>query len=170
MSAENFLNSFLAQTNETAELNTEYFICPELEEAPATVSDYQLKSGMSKGKDGESERPWVALTLQWDINSPEAREATQRDTVKVYGQPVFLAITEQGQLDPVNNQALGRLYKLFGIDVSGLTIKEMLDCLKGQYASVKVKHRALINKDKEPLLDDEGNQRYSAEVVAVGAA
>jgi len=168
MSSEALLASFLAATNEVAELNTEYLLCPELDSVPATIVDYQLKTGMSTAKDGEGEKPWYMLSFQYEVDSAEAREVMARDKVMVYGQPIFLAVEPDFSLHPTNNQGLGRLIKLFDIDMAGLSIKEIFEAFKGQYCSVKVGHRALSMKDKSPLLDDEGNQRYSAEVMAVG--
>lgn len=167
--SEAFLNSFLEQTAEQGELNTEYFICPELEEAPANIVDYQLRSGMSASKDGEEEKPWVMLSFKWDVDDQSAREAVGRDNVHVYGQPIFLSITPDGKLDSVNNQSLGRLLKLFNTDITGMSMKEIFESFKGQRATVKIGHRALTMKDGSPLLDEAGEQRYSAEVVAVGA-
>lgn len=167
MSAQNLMNSFLDTANEEAEFSTEFLLCPEIDSAPATVKKWDWQAGTYTDKNTQEEKPWAILNLQWNVDSPEAREVVKRDEV-IVRQSVSLAITHDNKLDKDNNQALARLFKLFGIDPAGLTPKQIFDNFIGQYGYVKVQHRALINKAKEPLLDDEGKQRYSAEVVAVG--
>lgn len=169
MSAQDALNSFLNTTNDEAEFSTEFLICPEIEETGAIIKDYQLKTGTSKSNGGEEEKPWFALTLKWDIDSEEAREATKRDNVIVSGQPIFLTVKD-GKLDKDNNQQLARYFKIFDINPAGMTPLEIFETLKGQYANVKVTHRQLKDKDGNYLLDDEDNVRVSAEVSAVGKA
>ena len=166
MSAEALLNNFLdSSVAEGGELNTQYLLCPELDAAPASITKWDVKTGTFTDKGGE-ERQWAILQLTWNIDSEEARQATKRDEVTV-NQSVSLALTSEGKLDPDNNQALARLAKMFDLDI-GVSVRELFGSFIGQFGYVKVAHRALVNKQKEALLDEEGNQRYSAEVVGVG--
>ena len=166
MSAANLLNSFLETANDEAEFNTEFLLCPEIESAPATLEKQSVRTGTFT-RDGE-ERQWAMLDLEWNVDSQEAREFLGRDKV-IVRQTVSLTLNDEGKLDQNNNQSLGRLFKLFEINRADFPhYGAMFEALIGQYAQVKVKHRALTQKDKSPLLDDEGNQRYAAEVVSVG--
>ena len=168
MSAEALLNNFLdSAVSQTGELNTEYLLCPELDAAPASIEKWDVKTGTFTDKKTGEERQWAILQLTWNVDSPEAREVVKRDDVKV-GQSVSLSLTAEGRLDPDNNQALGRLCKLFDLEIGSMAVRELFNSMIGQFAYVKVAHRALVNKDKEALLDESGNQRYSAEVVGVG--
>lgn len=167
MSAENLLNSFLETTQDEGQFETEYKLCPELDAAPATVKKYDVKAGTYTNKQGE-EAAWCNLTLTWDVDSQEAREAIGRDEVNVR-QAIMLSF-EKGttKLSKTDNLALGRLLKIWDLDASGISLKDLLESLIGQYAVVKVAHRPMIGKDKAQLTDDEGNPRFAAEVVAVG--
>lgn len=169
MSAQEMLNSFLDQTVEAAELNTEYKLCPEIESAPAIIEDVTFNSGSRASKDGEAEEPWVSAQFKYKVDSQEAREELGRDTVIVSGSPLFLNFEKDGTLSVPNNQPLARMVKLCGIEIQGLSVRQIFECFKGQPVTVKVTHRALT-KDKQPLLDEEGNQRYMAEVSGVGPA
>jgi hypothetical protein len=163
MSSESLLNSFMESTEAVGELSTEYLLCPELDSCPATIKEVKFDEGSKNN--GEKEVPWLAFTLRFNVDSEEAREVTGRDEVLVWGGRNFLALTPDNQIDPLNNQGLARLVKLFNLE--GLDFKELFDSFPGQYCSVKVKHRALSNKEG-PILDEEGNQRFLAEVTAVG--
>lgn len=171
MSAENLLNSFLETTVETAELNSEFLLCPEMEDVPVTVKDSTFRIGTYVGKADGEEKIWANLSLQYVVDSAEAREAVKRDEVIVYGAPIFLTIDpETMQLDPDNNQALARTLKVFGLTVEpGMSVKEIFDSFIGGYCIAKITHRAMENKEGA-ILDEEGNQRYSAEVSAIGKA
>lgn len=174
MGMENLLKDILNQTveteNEEGQLNSEYFICPELEDVPVTVKDYTFRSGTYTSKAGE-EKIWSSLTLQYDVDSQEAREEMKRDEVVVYGSSIFLSIdAETLKLDPDNNQSLARTLKIFGLSIEdGMTVAEIFESFKGGYCMGKVTHRAMENKDG-PVLDEEGNQQYGAEVSAIGKA
>lgn len=168
MSATELLNSFLEQTVDSAEMNTEYLLCPELEDVPVIVKKYQIRNGTSV-RDG-IEKPWFMMSLQYTIDSQEAREAVKRDEVTVYGQPIFLTVSEEGKLDMDNNQNLARTLKIFDIDIEGKTNKEIFDSFIGCYAIGKIAHSAMTDKNGEMMLDEEGNQRYRAEVTAIGKA
>lgn len=164
MSAEALLASFLQQTNSETELNTEYFSCPEFEEVPASIASHEIKTGMATSKNGEQEKPWFSLNLKWSIDSEVAREAVHRDEVLVNGRPIFLTVSPDNTLDPVNNQPLARLLKMFEIDMAGMTNAEIFACLNGKQATVRVVHRALTNKSGEALLDEKGEPRFAPEV------
>lgn len=167
MSAEALLNNFLdSSVAEGGELNTQYLMCPELSAAPASITKWDVKTGTFTDKKTGEERQWAILQLTWNIDSEEAREATKRDEVNV-NQSVSLSLTSEGKLDTDNNQTLGRLAKMFDLDI-GTSVRDLFNSFIGQFAYVKVTHRALTNKAGEALLDEEGNQRYSAEVTGVG--
>jgi len=168
MSASELLNSFMEQTVDSAEMNTEYLLCPEVEDVPVIVKDYQIRNGTSV-RDGV-ERPWFMVSLQYTIDSQEAREAVKRDEVIVYGLPIFLTVSEEGKLDMDNNQSLARTLKIFDIDIEGKTNKEIFDSFIGCYAIGKVSHSLMVDKAGEAMLDEEGWQRYRAEVTAIGKA
>jgi len=168
MSAEALLEGFLQQTVDSAELNTEFLLCPELEGVPVTVKKWDIKTGTYNDKEGV-EKAYYNLTIQYIVDSEEARAELSRDEVVVYGSSVFLTVSEEGKLDLQNNQMLARTLRVFDCPVENLTNKEILDSLIGCYGVGKVTHRALSNK-AGPLLDEEGNQRYSAEVSAIGKA
>lgn len=165
MSAEALLNKIMntpaIQNDE--EFNTEYALCPELDSAFGTVKDWKFTNGTWVDQEGK-ERIWANLQLRWEIDSDEARASMKKDIV-IVPQTIMLSITENGELDKDNNQQFARLMKLFSIKPSEHA--NLFDAFKHQNGWVKVAHRALQNKAKEPLLDDEGNQRYVAEVVAV---
>jgi hypothetical protein len=153
----------MAATEEVGELSTEYLLCPEFDSVPATIFEVKFDEGSKNN--GEREVPWLSYTLRFEIDSEEARTALGRDKVFVSGNRNFIALTPSNQIDPNNNQQLARITKLFGLE--GKPFKELFDSLPGQYCAVKVKHRALT-KDREPLLDEEGNQRYVSEVTSIG--
>lgn len=166
MSAESLLNKALNASDESQEFNTDYLLCPELDSAFGTITDWTFNSGTWTDAE-QKERIWANLQLRWDVDSQEAREAIKRDKV-IVSQPIMLAITDEGELDRDNNQQFARLMKLFSIKASDYgTLKDLFDAFKHQTGYVKVKQRGLTNKSKEPLLDDEGNQKFVAEVVAV---
>ena len=166
MSAANLLNRALNVDN-GEEFNTDYLLCPELDSAFGTISDIKFTSGTWTERDTQKERIWANLQLLWSIDSDEAREATKRDKVTV-AQPLMLNFTDEGDLDKTNNQPLARLLKMFSIQASEhKDLQSLFNAFKHQTGYVKVKHRFLVNKEKEPLLDESGNQRVSAEVVAV---
>lgn len=168
MSATELLNNFLEQTVDSAEMNTEYLLCPELEDVPVIVKNYQIRNGTSV-RDGV-EKPWFMMNLQYTIDSQEARDTVKRDEVNVYGQSIFLTVSEDGKLDMDNNQSLARTLKIFNVDVEGKTNKEIFDSLIGCYAVGKVAHSAMTDKTGAAMLDEEGEQRYRAEVTAIGRA
>ena len=167
MSAEQLVADFLATTVESSEMNTEYKLCPELEEAPLTVKGTELRAGTYQDSASGEERAWYSLSVEYSVDSPEAREEMGRDEVVVYGS-VFLTVKD-GELDMENNQQLAKLLKIFDINPTELTIQEIFDSLIGNYCVGKITHVAQMKK-KEPVLDDEGNPKYNAEVTMVSAA
>jgi hypothetical protein len=167
MSAANLMQSFLESTLDQAEYNDKTLICPELDSVPASIDKWDLQAGTFMDSSTQEEKPWAMLNLQWNVDSQEAREHCKRDKV-IVRQTVSLSLTPDNKLDKDNNQPLIRLCNMFKIDYKGSKPKAIFESFTGQFAYLKVRHRALINKQKEPLLDEEGNQRYSAEVVGVG--
>ena len=166
MSAESLLTKALNASGTDQEFNTEYLLCPEVDSAFGTITDWTFSSGTWTDEQ-QKERIWANLQLRWEIDSQEAREAIKRDKV-IVSQPIMLSITDDGELDKDNNQQLARLMKMFSIKASDhRQLKDLFDAFRHQTGYVKVKQRGLTNKAKEPLLDSEGNQKIVAEVVAV---
>lgn len=163
MSTDTLIANLLDTVNETADGSTEYKLCPPVS-ANATIKKWDLASGTRKSQNGETEEPWFSITFQWDIDSPEAREAIGRDTVLVSQNPIFITLNEQGHLSSGVNQnvALWRLIQLFDIPTAGVSLRGIFDSFVGQYAFVQVEHRAYQNKSNETV--------YSANVTRVGAA
>lgn len=168
--AKELLDNFLDSTVETAELYTEYFLCPVFDSVPASIKEVEFNTGMAKSKNGEEEKPWFSVQFKYDIDSQEAREAVHRDTVTLPGRPIFLNLDKDGKIDPINNQTIARMIKMFGIDISGMSVRAIFDSFKGQYVTARVIHRELKDKDGNYLLDDEGKIRVAAEVSNIGPA
>ena len=170
MSAEQLMADFLATEGAEEELSLEYPLCPELEDVPVTVQKHQFRMGTYIVKEGYpdagEERIWANLSLQFLVDSDEAREAIKRDEVILFGSSIRISIKD-GKLDPNNNQALARTLKVFGLTSTELSMQELFDSFTGTSAIGKITHRALENKEGA-ILDEEGNQRYGAEVSALG--
>jgi hypothetical protein len=147
--AQDLLNNFLDTVNDSVELESERVLCPEID-CNMTIKKVDLASGTSKSKDGEGERPWFAATIQYEIDSQEAREATGRDSVVVFGRPMYLNFLETGGLDPKNNIELGKLVKVLGLDTN-VSTRDLLNSLQGQYLAGSVKHRTISRKDGEQV-------------------
>ena len=168
MSAQELLTSFMDAEIGTEELNEEYFVCPELEDVPITVVDYDIRIGTYVDKATDEEKIWSNLILKFNVDSDEAREELKRDKVIVPGSPIFLRVNEETrQLDPDNNQPLAKLIKLFGLSMeAGATTQQLFESFKGCYCYGVIRQRDMINKDKEIVRDEEGNAKQVAEVVS----
>ena len=170
MSASELLNSFYDAVTETAELSSEYKVCPELDEVPVTVTKYDIKNGSKVGADG-IERPWFMLILTYAVDSQEAKEFLSRDEVTVNGSPIFLTVEETGTINLERNQSLKRTLKVLDlVSDEPQSNKEIMDSFIGAYATGRVTHRAMTDKEGNALLSDEGEPRVQAEVSAIASA
>jgi hypothetical protein len=152
---ENFLNNVVED-----EVSDEYINCPEFEEATATVKGYIFNEGVSKSSDGEEEKPWLSLSLNFIINEQEARDVVGRDEVLVPAQ-FFLNTNAAGGLDIRGNEKLGKFLKVLNVPSAGRTAFEILEDLKGRSCLAKVRHIARKN------LDENDNEIIDARVTAI---
>jgi hypothetical protein len=149
--AQALLATFLETVNETGEISSERLLIPDGLECNATISKYEVASGEGKDETTGQKRPWFSVTLEYDLDSPEAREAMKRDKVVGFGRPFFLNFLETGGLDPQRNEMVGKLLEICNIDAAGMTVKETLDSFVGQYVFVRCQHRSYTNKAGETV-------------------
>ena len=166
MSAQDLMNSMLDATVENTEFESEFKTVPEIDSAFGQITKWDLKAGSSI-RDGE-ERPWARLELTWNVDSPEAREEIGRDEVNVKQQIMLSFEPGTTSLSKTQNITLGRLIKLFDIEASELSTRELFDCFVGKQGTVKVGHVPMMKGKNDPMRDDDGNQIFRAEIVAVG--
>lgn len=157
------LSSFLNQVVED-QIEDKYILVPECE-AVATVKDYTFLEGVGTSPDGETEQPWFILLINFELDSEEAREVTNRDDVLVSSNH-FLRQNAQGGLDVRGNVQLGRFLKVLGVESAGRTAIQIFDDLAGRSCNAKVKH-VVRRKDKEDVLDEEGNPVVDARITAI---
>ena len=160
--AEQLLNSFLDTVNETAELETERTLLPKDVECNASIVKYQLAAGTSISKETQEERAWCSVTFEYELDSQEVREVIGRDKAIGFGRPIYLNFLETGGFDPKNNQELGKMMRLAGIQPAQMTVREILDSFVGQYLRVRILHRTYKNKSDETVT--------SANIVVIGEA
>ena len=96
------------QTETTGAMSTVFKPMPE-HEALAVIADIEIKTGTIKKGDRAGET-WVMFSVKYEVDSDEAREATNMDTPTVR-QSLFVDINDDGMLDTSEgrNIDLGRL-------------------------------------------------------------
>ena len=162
MSTTDLINSFLDTVNEAAEFETERQLLPKDFESNGSIVKYQLNAGTSKSADGSEEKPWCSVTFEWELDSQELRELMSRDKVVGFGRPLYLNFMPTGGLHPKENVELAKMAQLCGINMSKMSVREILDSFIGQYLKAKVLHRTYQNKS--------GDTVVSANIVCIGEA
>lgn len=109
--------------------------CP-IGEWPASISDVEIKSGVSQ-KTGD---PWTRLNVKWEIQGTQANVQLDRDLIRVT-QGIMLDLTGAGGLDAGRgkNVQLGRLREAVGLNAPGAPFS--FSMLVGHSAKIAVAHR-----------------------------
>ena len=99
-------------------MSTSFKPMPE-HEAMAVIADLEIKTGTIKKGDRAGEQ-WVMFSVKYEVDSDEAREATNMDTPTVR-QALFVDINDDGMLDTSEgrNLGLGRLRAACGQNGDG---------------------------------------------------